>query len=399
MIRYSQEETFDKILDWFKRSWKIILIVLVIGLPIFAWSQVTMIHETSTPEFCNTCHSMHKEFQTWKKSQHHNVGLECGSCHNGGPFLSPRYLLDKVVAMRSVLHELMDVAVEDHPSKAKRMGIKLWPQNLREDRNGITYFVDIPKDSFAWNVILRNCERCHLRNAPYDNEKEELEKHDVEPPQMADFTRKNGHSLYVPHAFHRRKGVACMECHTEVVHGPNPPLNLPRMPLCFQCHNGVKAHQDCRKCHVGEKDIWAGEGGYDVEKSEAYMLGEVDCIECHGNPQDPDEAGIFPVIGGILKRCIECHDDPDRKEIKADWHSQWSDKVKEIEPFYQQIKSKVKHKGEGSANKEIFKLFEEGEHNYLLAKLCSGRGVHNIEYAMALFQSAKEKLEKVNNML
>jgi len=399
MIRYPQEETFDKILDWFKRTWKIILIVLVIGLPIFTWSQITIIHETSTPEFCNTCHSMHKEFETWKKSQHHNVGLECGSCHNGGPFLSPRYLLDKVVAMRSVLHEAMDVAVADHPSGAKRRGIKLWPQNLREDRHGVTYYVDVPKDSFAWNVILRNCERCHLRNAPYPPELEELEKHDATPPQMADFVRKDGHSLYVPHAFHRQKDVSCLECHTEVVHGPNPPMNLPRMPICFQCHNGVKAHQNCRKCHEGEKEIWAGEGGIDVEKTESYMQGEVDCIECHGDPKDPEEAGKFPIIRDIVKRCIECHDDEDRGEVKDDWHAQWKAKVKEIEPFYKQIKKKMERKGETASNKEAFKLFREGKHNYLLAKLCTGRGVHNIEYAIALFDSAKEKLEKANGLL
>ncbi len=400
MIRYPQEETFDKILDWFKKKWKIIAIVLLIGLPLFTWSQIIVIHETSTPEFCNTCHSMHKEFDTWKESQHHNVGLECGSCHNGGPFLSPLYLLDKIVAMRSVVHEMADVAVADHPSKAKRMGITLWPQNLREDRHGKTYFVDIPKGSFAWNVILRNCERCHLHNGPYDNEKEELEKHGIEsPPQVNNLVRKDGHSLYVPHAFHREKGVECMECHTEVVHGPNPPLNLPRMPICFQCHNGVKAHQDCKKCHEGEKGIWAGEGGIDVEKTESYMQGEVECVECHGDPQNPEEAQLFPIKRDIVKRCMECHDDEEHGDVKKEWHAQWAEKVKSIEPLYRRVKEKAERAAENAANKAGLKLYKEGSHNYLLAKLCTGRGVHNIEYAMALFESAKEKLDKANSLI
>lgn len=57
------------------------------------------------------------------------------------------------------------------------------------------------------------------------------------------------------HEVHVARGVECVRCHATV---PGVALatraDLPRMPLCLECHDGRQAPSRCTTCHVSEAD-------------------------------------------------------------------------------------------------------------------------------------------------
>jgi hypothetical protein len=102
--------------------------------------------------------------------------------------------------------------------------------------------------------------------------------------------------LRIPHAWHVQKiYVNCSTCHKNLVHHKNPlGINRPSMTRCYQqCHDGVKATQECKDCHLRKtvpdshkKPNWS-----EVHRDESKKS---DCGECHGWTPD---------------YCSECHKD------------------------------------------------------------------------------------------
>jgi cytochrome c7-like protein len=72
-----------------------------------------------------------------------------------------------------------------------------------------------------------------------------------EPPRV-DIPAPN---LRFNHQVHVARGVECVHCHAGI---PEANLatrsELPRMPLCLECHDGRQAPERCTTCHLGEAD-------------------------------------------------------------------------------------------------------------------------------------------------
>jgi len=88
--------------------------------------------------------------------------------------------------------------------------------------------------------------------------------------------------LNIPHRAHvEMLGMACVDCHSHLVHEPGPHgKNTPAMAACLTCHDGTTAKADCSACHT-DKD--PPDTHLDAEWVFEHPAAAVDdgCTSCH----------------------------------------------------------------------------------------------------------------------
>ncbi|MDP4103525.1 MAG: NapC/NirT family cytochrome c [Bacillota bacterium] len=190
-------------------------ILIVFGFAVYGTAQAT-----SSSGFCNSCHEMNPEAETWKVSTHSQVA--CKECH-----IQP-----------GIINE----------AKAKINGLDQVYQKVTDN-----YTAPIKiKDPIPNSV----CEKCH-------NMKNKTTAQTV-----------NG-IVVIPHQKHLEKGVLCVQCHYNVVHGGisegketlkseydkwnsaqakqvvyNDSFIKPKMEDCIKCHKVRKVSTACSTCHI-----------------------------------------------------------------------------------------------------------------------------------------------------
>jgi len=61
-------------------------------------------------------------------------------------------------------------------------------------------------------------------------------------------------NIHFSHSKHRSRGTKCDRCHRGNSTAGSKIRDLPDMRLCMQCHDGKRAHFECRKCHISKSD-------------------------------------------------------------------------------------------------------------------------------------------------
>lgn len=263
---------------------------IMIGLFIFAIAMPL----TSHPTFCGkVCHSMRREYFTWKKSSHSNI--TCTACHVEQGLIP--FFFEKVEGPLGIIAEIT--------------GNYERPVNTESELG----FEHISRDV---------CERCH-----------NMENRKVSPSRI--FSEKMYGSGDKYHKKHLKKKIPCTLCHNRVTHKDvNEPEILKEAGYapdseeakreyenglsmtegCFRCHapdpakrdkalvkkyQAQKAPKVCTNCHtrsllpVGHKDNdWRTEHPkYMKEKGINY------CLRCHNS------TARFTFEGKIY--CTRCH--------------------------------------------------------------------------------------------
>jgi nitrate/TMAO reductase-like tetraheme cytochrome c subunit len=201
------------------KLYKILAILLGI-LVVFGFAVYGTAQATSSSSFCNSCHEMNPEAETWKVSSHNQVA--CKECH-----IQP-----------GIINE----------AKAKINGLDQVYQKVTD-----SYTAPIKiKDPIPNSV----CEKCH-------NMKNKTKEQTVDG------------IVIIPHEKHLEKGVLCVQCHYNVVHGGisegketskttyakwnsaqakqvvyNDSFIRPKMDDCIKCHKVRKVSTKCDTCHV-----------------------------------------------------------------------------------------------------------------------------------------------------
>ena len=236
-------------------------------------------HETSRPIFCLSCHEMGTPVETWRLSSHKDVA--CSKCH-----IMPGYVnmfKSKVTALRQVYLHIKG-PVESSAIRA--------------------------------HVPDTNCKACH--------------------PKTRNLIVY--HDLQVTHKAHWDRGIRCVFCHSQVVHGPQAAfVNTPRMGTCFKCHDGKRAPNDCSTCHVvlGQRSPTTFRPEWvEAHRENIRQSGSL-CKRCHGSDfcdnchhaADPHPANwmsehpagfrrapqrcpichALPGESGTLRFCEDCH--------------------------------------------------------------------------------------------
>ena len=185
-------------------------------------------YATKQPLFCKSCHEMAAQYDTWELSTHHNVS--CDECH--------------------VMPGLTGMV------QSKLMGVKRVYAHVRKGTKVIPH----------GHVYDSNCRKCHPTT-----------------PEVVVY-----HGLKITHRKHwELTGSKCTLCHRDVVHGPEAAYmrkNTPRMAVCFTCHDGKRASNNCTLCHttLGTR----GAVTFSPEWTEGHKLEakghEQECKRCHG---------------------------------------------------------------------------------------------------------------------
>jgi hypothetical protein len=99
--------------------------------------------------------------------------------------------------------------------------------------------------------------------------------------------------LLFSHQLHLEKELACLNCHTDIDgSGPVEHSYRPCMVTCLECHDGVRAPDDCALCHgeaITLSDIhpegWLQSHGDEATAAGSYCTDchreETACIQCH----------------------------------------------------------------------------------------------------------------------
>jgi len=175
---------------------------------------------TSTPTFCNTCHTMQNHYKAWGKSKHKNVG--CVACHQKPGLMG--FTIEKVNTLRMV----------------------------------IKFVAGSYKNPILGEVDNDSCNRCH---------KNMVKK------SLVSRTIKVSHKEFL------EKGAKCTGCHNTVAHEKailQP--KYPGMDYCVTCHNDKEVTSKCELCHV--EDI--GKRPREVmDYPKVHMDKNIRCNGCH----------------------------------------------------------------------------------------------------------------------
>ncbi|MDH7571457.1 MAG: NapC/NirT family cytochrome c, partial [Armatimonadota bacterium] len=240
--------------------------LLVFGAVLFTAATAFMMHHSSQPIFCRSCHEMSEHYKTWAVSTHKDVS--CESCH------------------------IM-------PGMANMFRTKLTA--LRMVKKHVQSRGQVDPSGIQGHVPDVNCKQCH--------------------PTTREVIVY--HSLKITHRKHWERNISCTFCHNRVVHGPNAATkNTPTMQMCYQCHDGKQAPNTCGTCHetLGRRGSatfspeWVAGHKLEVEK------GSEACVRCHRQEfcdtchrlAKPHPPGFLEVHAAESKKanaaCNTCHD-------------------------------------------------------------------------------------------
>ena len=235
---------------------------------------------TSRSEFCNTCHIMEPYYKSWQESSHKDVPcIECHFAPGAGGKLRGKMLglvqLAKYVTrsegprpaaevpdascLRSGCHEtrLLSGRVEYqgvHFDHAPHMG---------ETRRGMQLRCTSCHGQIVQGqhmaVTMTTCFLCHFKNEPFNEGLAACTHCHQIPEKQYDL----GGGVKFTHELAYKKGVDCINCHTDVIRGKG---DVPR--------------ERCLVCHNREGDL-ARISDYAFMHAKHVAEHAVDCLDCH----------------------------------------------------------------------------------------------------------------------
>ncbi len=131
----------------------------------------------------------------------------------------------------------------------------------------------------------------------------------------------NSHFISQPIQFNHNLHVdeqemECEECHVQVMN--HQKASLPSLEICIDCHTEPMTESESEEILLnyinGETDIpW--NRIYQVPDHVYFShrrhvtLGNVECIQCHGDVKALIEPPGEPIIYNTMDRCISCHEE------------------------------------------------------------------------------------------
>ncbi|MCX2961448.1 NapC/NirT family cytochrome c [Rodentibacter caecimuris] len=165
------------------KTTKILTALCFIGIGAMAlWGTQTIMHKTSSPEFCVSCHSMTHPQQEWEGSTHFanakGIRAECADCHV--PQEGWHYLKAKFIALKDVWYELQGKLDSKQKYEAHRaeMAQRVWDEMKSTDSE--------------------TCRSCHSFDA-------------MELSAQAKLAKQT-------HISAKANGQTCIDCHKGIVH-------------------------------------------------------------------------------------------------------------------------------------------------------------------------------------
>ena len=357
--------------------WGVVLVLLIAMGAMGGLAEYSM-----RPDFCRSCHLMEPYYQAWHGSTH--KGVPCTDCHfePGAKNVlwqkfqassqavklvtqtygsKPHAEVRDASCMRSGCHEkrLLEGKVDWTTKTTRGDDITIrfdHTPHLTEMRRGkqlrcVSCHSQIVQGQHLV-VTLDTCYLCHMKGYEHGRNEQTLggcQSCHTAPPQ--DIRISTG---FFNHANYAGKGVACQNCHSDVVRGDGAVARQ----VCWTCHNDEKLvqkfddtpllHQqhvtrnkvECSNCHIqiehgldvatsrkqksalrgshalvapdtcgscherehsGPAELYTGTGARGVPNMPSPMSqAQVDCIACHKHQENSTE--VASVVGADIHR-------------------------------------------------------------------------------------------------
>ena len=233
------------------------------------------------------------------------------------------------------------------------------------------------------------CEKCHINVVGGDGHVPEgkcLQCHNQPEILTTKYTPQFMHKNHVTD--HK---IECADCHSYIRHEIGPILTFTPSPtICDKCH--------AEEIHLGPREFYRGSGGIGIPDSPSLMFtANVDCIACHRKGEESQAALHTTKYAerAIGEACVDCHgegfDDTLKqwKVLLSKVENETNQRVFDVQKVLYELEKTIG----GSADfRKANNLLNEARHNYSFVLL--GRGVHNIEYAFKLLNTANNKTEQ-----
>ncbi len=349
----------------------LIVVLVIVGT-------VVGVELSSEAWFCNTCHSMKSEHESWEQSVHEENGVECKHCHYGPGLMG--IVKAKIGGMFQMVSEITGSMTKHSPETvAEHAGRLLLPQNIHVSPSGKEYGIMAVGEALE-NVNYR-CRKCHANLVAGERD------------QSKEFPSK----VTINHQNHLKrevngKEVECTNCHQEIVHGEEPQRrNLPRMILCFECHDGETAfREDCFTCHTTQKNMHMGVTGIGIDEEMPGFMSEEDCTSCHLEEKE---------YRFSESACVECHDEEYVETLK-EWQADTLAELRKTKEAYEAVSAMLEHAGKmGKSLKEPKKLLHDAMYNIRFVDKDGTGGAHNIDYATELLKVAQDRIASAKEMV
>jgi nitrate/TMAO reductase-like tetraheme cytochrome c subunit len=248
----------------------------------------------------------------------------------------------------------------------------------------------------GWNFNHRkyiargvSCEKCHVNVIHGDGHIPEgkcLQCHEETDILNIKYTSLFMHKKHVTD--HK---IECADCHAYIRHEIGPIHTVVHSPtVCDQCHS--------KEIHLWPRELYRGTGGIGVPDSPSLMFTtNVDCVACHRMGGE-SQAALHTTKyfeKALSEACVDCHGEG-YDETLTHWKGLLSRAENETNQRIYKVQrilyESEKKKGGASDFKKAQNLLNEARHNYSFILL--GKGVHNIEYAFKLLNSANNKTEQ-----
>lgn len=183
-----------------------------------------------------------------------------------------------------------------------------------------------------------------------------------------------------------KHGVDCFSCHTEIRHGEIQMIKALEI-TCESCH---------KQLHSMQKELYMGASGRGVVDTPSRMFAaQVSCDGCHTKAVHSRSSPVLikseESLEAERKSCITCHG-VGFDLMLDDWVKAMDTMIKEFRPQLEKAEAMVDEMDRlGQIPAETKGLLEDARYNFNF--VVSGRGAHNVEYAVKLVKAASEQLD------
>lgn len=389
---------------------------------------------SQNPEFCRSCHYMEPFYRQWQQSAH--AATACISCH---PF---RPVQAAVAGLR-----YFTGTYESRPRAEVGTGscLQAGCHQTRLLEGKVEYQGHIPFDHNAHMSQERRgqhlvCTSCHASMVPG--------KHMAVSPETCFLCHfkgtgqaqaisgctdchagpgkaVHGGKVAFDHDSYLAKGTTCQQCHIQVVEGVgevpqdrcyschvertehvNDPQWLHERHTsehgvdCMRCHQPIRhgkvrmiqaLEEDCQSCHAAlhspQKSMYLGRGGRGVADHPSGMFSaQVSCVGCHPTGHDVKDTQEDR-RRAQREACVACHG-PGYDRMADDWRREMAGLVEELAGELARGEAELQRRPQPEAAQAL----AQARFNHELVR--TGKGAHNIDYALALLGSVTQDLDR-----
>ncbi len=427
----------------------------ILGLAVLAPTSYVAVHQSSTPEFCKSCHIMDPYYDSWANSAHGEIA--CIACHFEPGLMGT--LQGKFQALTQLTKYITLTAGTRpwaHVADASCTQCHSLPDLVGPLDFGGIAFDHGPHMAQVSGMQLR-CVTCHshvLIDEHFAVQKDVCFTCHFMPtaggapsPRLADCGLCHGppqDELLVAgapfvHAQWIESGVDCRACHADTVSGSgavlaqrcrschaqpellaqiDSPERMHRIHVtdhkveCFECHvdilhglsPGIAAHTrgagECGACHGGTHDtafqMVAGVGALGVEDGPSRMFStKVSCEACHTGRLHAAQAtqGGFHGRLGVSGEvdCLHCHGTP-YAGMLAEWQAAVGGGLTDLTQHAAELGRHLESLASEEA-RGASELLAQARHNLEFVRADGSRGAHNVHYALDALRAAAGRID------